>query len=520
MILRDPAVHDRLWVNDRNRRKAELIEECAERGIPAPKSATNDELRGLIEKDVENKEELARLAAQTSPVKKSKETHVPKKHTTISPDAGKKSAVVGDDSATDDGSHVHIHVHSDPNALPVTPPPAVKLKKGKKGGVPKMKTVRASSFENANGWSWLGAILAVIVLLIIGWAIYNHFSDDKSSSSSHSASSATANLFGGKANDWSEVPGSGSAGWIYSGPATELNVPAGYRIDYSGHTCDNGSNSGVYGPTKVAVSTATIWNVPGETHCAATSQKQTAQSVDPTTVPENSSKEAQAAAPNTRANCASAVVNAEGYPGPTTAEAKTAITVDVQRLGTECSAFVFRIPQEQGKSPQTVSTKCSQGYVCTLTLPEGTVKVFTGDNQSRDASSGTFRWIDGYPASDKVHENPPCKLAASEDRFGKNEDPSFSAAAGNFSCAGTSTTSLPPAVATTATASCPTSPEDAATRVGGSASSWTSIPGNGWKYGPNAPAVNLTAPVGAIDSAAGRSKTASGVTEATLWCDA
>ncbi|MDO8270154.1 MAG: hypothetical protein Q7T54_05810 [Candidatus Levybacteria bacterium] len=138
---------------------------------------------------------------------------------------------------------------------------------------------------------------------------------------------------------------------------------------------------------------------------------------------------------DTLKGCNQAVKNAEGYPGPTTAQAKLDTGIDVQRLGTECAAWVFRDPKAQ-----THPTTCKTGYVCTFTLSGGAVKVFVGDNKSQQASAAIYRWVNGYSANDKVRENPPCELARSEDKFGRGEDPSFPATAGNFTCTGSTTT--------------------------------------------------------------------------------
>lgn len=177
--------------------------------------------------------------------------------------------------------------------------------------------------------------------------------------------------------------------------------------------------------------------------------------------------------------CTLAVQNAEGYPGPTTGKAKQDIGLDVQRLGTECSAFVFRDPTTKAHD-----AKCPNGYVCTFTLADGSVKVFTGDDKTRAASSGTIRWIKGYPSSDKVHEAPPCKLARAEDRFGNKEDPSFVATAGNFSCgASSSSNGTSSAANQQKTAPAPSGGNTSGScdpNKDGIGGSWTSKGGNAW----------------------------------------
>ncbi len=129
--------------------------------------------------------------------------------------------------------------------------------------------------------------------------------------------------------------------------------------------------------------------------------------------------------------CASGTTNSENYPGPTTAEVKSATATDYQRVGTECSAFTFRDPS--GKTHDTI---CPVGYVCTYTLADGSVKVYIGDGSLYQASAATVRWHAVYPDGDAVKDNPPCGLVSKEDIFGQGDVPSFRATAGNFSCNG------------------------------------------------------------------------------------
>lgn len=129
--------------------------------------------------------------------------------------------------------------------------------------------------------------------------------------------------------------------------------------------------------------------------------------------------------------CANGTTNSENYPGPTTAEVKSATATDYQRVGTECSAFTFRDPS--GKTHDTV---CPVGYVCTYTLADGSVKVYIGDGAHYQASAATVRWHAVYPDGDAVKDNPPCGLVSKEDIFGQGDVPSFRATAGNFSCNG------------------------------------------------------------------------------------
>lgn len=132
-------------------------------------------------------------------------------------------------------------------------------------------------------------------------------------------------------------------------------------------------------------------------------------------------------------------LNAEGHPGPTTADAKVAIDLDVQRLDEEQSAFVWR------GAPATHSATCASGWLCTLTLVDGSIKLYQGDGSSYVITAGTFRKVSAFDANDAVHT--PCDLLVKEQGFGNRENPSFPVA-GNFTCAGNTGNS-------SATLSCP-----------------------------------------------------------------
>lgn len=195
----------------------------------------------------------------------------------------------------------------------------------------------------------------------------------------------------------------------------------------------------------------------------------------------------------------------------TTAEAKGLIGVDVQRIGTEACAWVYR-----SVGVGSVSMKCPIGAICTVDTGNG-IFVDMGPHQ-RTAVAFTIRKIDSYPAGDGVHNG--CDKVVQEQQFGVQENPSFRVQAGNgLNCSGVTTTNTQ-TMSSNAPAGCPTSPEDAAARVGGNANFWKPLPGNGWKYGPNAPTANLTAPVGRLDWDGGSGKSSPKVAVATLWCAA
>jgi len=117
-------------------------------------------------------------------------------------------------------------------------------------------------------------------------------------------------------------------------------------------------------------------------------------------------------------------------PGPTTAEAKALIGVDVQRISTEWSAFTRRT------FPVSETAVCPVGAICTFhTAQNGVdsgIKVFIGDNVPREEMALTVRFVKYYPATDAVHN--ACVLMAKEELNGRTDDPSFTVEGGNFTC--------------------------------------------------------------------------------------
>jgi hypothetical protein len=186
--------------------------------------------------------------------------------------------------------------------------------------------------------------------------------------------------------------------------------------------------------------------------------------------------------------------NADGFGGIITADAKTALGIDVQRLRTEASAFVWR------SIPVSVQATCPTGWTCTLHLKSGEVKLFVGDGKNYDIVAGTFRRIQDYPANDAVHGNPPCDLLAKEVKFGLGENPTFPVTAGNFTCTNQATTQIQPTAA--APAQQPTAVDkksqvstDWLTKnVGGTGWKKFSDDGCSWKYAAGSAAVTMKWP--------------------------
>lgn len=111
----------------------------------------------------------------------------------------------------------------------------------------------------------------------------------------------------------------------------------------------------------------------------------------------------------------------------TTADAKAATGVDVQRIGTEPCGFVWRAVDKA-----TENAVCPKNMVCTFHLSTDKKVVVKGNGKSYSIVAGTFRIASAYPLDDAVRY--PCRLLAKEQAFGASENPSFTVEAGNFSC--------------------------------------------------------------------------------------
>jgi len=127
---------------------------------------------------------------------------------------------------------------------------------------------------------------------------------------------------------------------------------------------------------------------------------------------------APTAAPTPTAPTATDVQSSANSSCPTTAEVKDLTGVDVQRLGTESCAWVWR-----GAPGVTTTAICPSGYVCTFDVVNDIVVFHLGVNQTATIRGGTWRFIDGYPSNDAVHN--VCKLYHNEKAFGLSEVPSF-----------------------------------------------------------------------------------------------
>lgn len=111
----------------------------------------------------------------------------------------------------------------------------------------------------------------------------------------------------------------------------------------------------------------------------------------------------------------------------TTASAKEATGVDVQRIGTEACGWVWRAVDKA-----SVNAVCPENMVCTFHLSNDKKVVVKGNGKSYSIVAGTFRIASAYPLDDAVRD--VCRLLAKEQAFGAAEVPSFTVEAGNFSC--------------------------------------------------------------------------------------
>ena len=88
--------------------------------------------------------------------------------------------------------------------------------------------------------------------------------------------------------------------------------------------------------------------------------------------------------------------------------AQQTIGVPLKQIG-EPSGFSY-----QGSETQI---SCPSGWICTTHRPiDGKVYIIVGEEGVilEGVDAGTFRWLNGYPLSDKVHDNPPCRLLEAE----------------------------------------------------------------------------------------------------------
>lgn len=202
----------------------------------------------------------------------------------------------------------------------------------------------------------------------------------------------------------------------------------------------------------------------------------------------------------------------------TTGEAKSLTGVDVQRIGTEPCAWVWR-----AVGVGATTAQCPTGALCTFDTGNGIV-VDMGAG-SRTIVAGTWRKVDSYPETDAVHR--PCELLAKEQQFGRQEDPSFTVHAGNgLDCPGVSAfpePNLNPSNSTTA--SCPKTADEVAKLLGGNAGSWTKHGSNGWVYSGSVIGPFQVPSGGAVDydagGHAGRINAGGTVPQGsafTLWC--
>jgi hypothetical protein len=102
-----------------------------------------------------------------------------------------------------------------------------------------------------------------------------------------------------------------------------------------------------------------------------------------------------------------------------TQEAQKVLGVNVQKIGTEFCAWVFRCVGPD--CPRCVTIP--QGWTGTVTTAGRKIMVFDGNGQRVCAIAGTFRFKAGYPADDAVHDINA--LLAKEQEFGRGENPSF-----------------------------------------------------------------------------------------------
>jgi hypothetical protein len=101
---------------------------------------------------------------------------------------------------------------------------------------------------------------------------------------------------------------------------------------------------------------------------------------------------------------------------PTTGEVKNLTGVDVQRLGTEPCAWVWR-----GAGAASTTGVCPEGWICTFDVVDDIVVVHHGIGQQAVIRAGTWRFIAAYTPDDV----DVCRIFKKERDFGQAEVPSF-----------------------------------------------------------------------------------------------
>lgn len=114
-------------------------------------------------------------------------------------------------------------------------------------------------------------------------------------------------------------------------------------------------------------------------------------------------------------------------------QTNTSLTIEIaqQAIGVP----LYQIEEPSGFFYQGHETQilCPSGWVCTTHRPsEGKVYLIIGGEgvSFQGVDAGTFRWVNGYPLDDMVHDNPPCRLLEAERVFAGTTE----VLASNFNC--------------------------------------------------------------------------------------
>jgi hypothetical protein len=101
-----------------------------------------------------------------------------------------------------------------------------------------------------------------------------------------------------------------------------------------------------------------------------------------------------------------------------TAYVKKVCGVDVQKVGTEAGAWVFRSPNDQ-----LTDLIVPSGFIATIHKGNSEIVVAVGRGQTYKAKAATLRYQPLYPAGDAVWDAQ--KLFEKERAFAQSENPSY-----------------------------------------------------------------------------------------------
>lgn len=125
------------------------------------------------------------------------------------------------------------------------------------------------------------------------------------------------------------------------------------------------------------------------------------------------------------------------------------------------------------------------GWELTARRMDRSIAVYYGPlTEKLNVLGGTIRQLDVYNTDATKWANNKCEMLAREEAFGMRRNPAYHTYAGNFTCAGSAPTPTPTPAGQTA--SCFSSPQAIAEKIGGTAQYWQAPDweGGAWVYCP------------------------------------